>query len=189
MLAETWDRQSGEPENCYRAFCTYRDMGAGRTVPAAFRQQSGNNQATQAAGAWNRWSARYEWKPRALDYDRHLGSAARRGIDRATEDAAAKWARRRDSQAEADWLFSQKYASEVGRLLHRPDGLLLLDARQLKDAIAVTAAASALAWAAIHEALPDPDDNIDFDAATTEELRAHLARVEARFAPRIARTG
>jgi hypothetical protein len=183
-----WDRQPGESEAAYRAFCAFRDMGQDRTSIAAFRQQRGNKRATHPSGEWSRMLKAHDWHARALAWDHHNAGVAQDAVDRVTEDQAEKWARRRDQQAEADYAFSQSYAGQIAR--HFPKGdLPPLPIRELKDAVAVTAAASALAWAAINTQLPDtdPDADFDFENATTEEIRAAIARLEGKFAPRIAR--
>jgi hypothetical protein len=89
---------------------------------------------------------------------------------------------RSDAQAEADYAFAQRYASEVARRLSSPL-LAEMPIRDLKAAVEVTAAASALAWAAIQGQLPSCDFDFDPHTATTEQLTEAIERIEAVIGP------
>lgn len=53
----------------YQAFLFYRDMGPSRNVKEAFRQSSGNPDAKQANGSYNRWCKDFRWYERAVAFD------------------------------------------------------------------------------------------------------------------------
>lgn len=199
-MPESWDRQPGEPERGYDAFLVYRDLGPERSVPAAYRQRSGNDLAKQAGGQWNAWSKAFHWKSRALAYDHHTARVAQDAVDKVTAAQAEKWAARRDARAEVDWQLAEDLTRKVQVWAKMPpvsrtalaDGRTLVEAvgiRETKDVAAIAQAASQMAYAAINVAIPDPDAYFDYEHATTEELRAALERVEAKISPRIARAG
>lgn len=183
-MVEPWDRQPDEPEGAYEAFVVFRDMGSDRTISEAFRHKTGTRGAQQASGRFKSWAKVYKWRDRALAWDNHLTAVQVRGIDRATEDQAEEWTRRKVARLEFDFAQAEKLSTKIDRLI---DGLDT--PRDLKDAAAVVTAASNLAWVAINTALPDHDANLDLETATEEEIRARIARLEGKAVPRIARTG
>ena len=65
-----WEQLAGESAKAFAAFAVYRDLGAQRSISAAYRQSSGS--AAAAAGTWNGWSTEHEWVARAEAYDKHL---------------------------------------------------------------------------------------------------------------------
>jgi hypothetical protein len=201
-MAETWDRQPGESEEAYRAFCVFRDMGPDRELIGAYRSTRGTaggpprDRARNTPGRWKTWAADHEWRRRALAWDNRRDAAATRAVERVADQEGEKWGRRLTAQADADFAFSQKYAAEVARRLNDADRLQLMTPRDLKACMDVTVAASGLAWAAIAAALPDTYADLDYHTATTEQLTAALERLDAtigaatgRGLPQLARTG
>jgi hypothetical protein len=193
---ETWDRQPGESEVAYKAFRAFRDAGADRSMIDVYRQETGRKQAADPSGQWAGWAKAHDWKGRARDWDNHRDAAATRAVARVAEQSGEKWAQRLTAQADADFAFAQKYAAEMARRLNDADALRAMPAKELKDCIAVTTAASQLAWAAIAAALPDLYADLDTSAATTEQLTAAIERLDrtigaaaAPVQPRIARAG
>jgi hypothetical protein len=188
-----WDRQPGESEAAYRAFCAFRDMGADRSVLEAFRQSEGKVGAKQATGRWNKWVKDHRWYERVRDYENHPRAIERTAVDRVTDETAERWARRLTAQADADFAFSQRFAGEIARRLNSPL-LAEMPVKDLKACMDVTVAASGLARAAIAAALPDLYADLDPHTASTEELTAAIERLDrilgaatSRSVPRIAR--
>lgn len=77
MTAELWEQQSGETARAYKAFVTYRDLGAERSIDRAYvalsskRQRNGSETAAKAAPRhWYEWSSNNEWVRRAQAWDR-----------------------------------------------------------------------------------------------------------------------
>lgn len=61
-----WDRLEGEPDGAYRAFCVYRDMGAGRTYPKVSEElDKGPNYKVYLS----QLSRKYNWRERVAAYD------------------------------------------------------------------------------------------------------------------------
>lgn len=78
MNTPTYERQPEESAKAYEAFCLYRDMGAGRSVDAAwrsFQEKQGANRGQiggkigRAPTGWWRWSSEYQWVRRAEEWD------------------------------------------------------------------------------------------------------------------------
>lgn len=64
-----WDRRTGEPVRWYSRFESFRLIGPGRSVDAAYRLETGRD-TSQRAGAvwWKNYRAR-EWQSRAEAWD------------------------------------------------------------------------------------------------------------------------
>lgn len=69
-MAEVWEKQQNESSKAFKAFATYRDMGAERSL----------TKVAQACGKsvsiCNRWSSLHQWVARAQAYDQHLEDIA-----------------------------------------------------------------------------------------------------------------
>lgn len=65
-----WEQQPGESARAFAAFCIYRDLGAKRSLNAAYQEQSGST--STAPGTWTAWSREHAWVERAEAYDQHL---------------------------------------------------------------------------------------------------------------------
>src|SRR5579883_2449047 len=74
---QAWERQDGETQKAYSAFCVYRDMGTARSLLKAYRQQAGKAGATSVSGRWTEWSDVHNWLRRAEYYDAYLERQAR----------------------------------------------------------------------------------------------------------------
>lgn len=74
-ITQIWDRQPSETPKSWRGFCTYRDMGIGRSLPktaAALEQKD--------ISSLKSWSARFDWVARANAYDTQLESQRRSAL-------------------------------------------------------------------------------------------------------------
>lgn len=69
----SWERQPGETEAAYVAFCAYRNGGPDRSLNAAYSQDG-----KRAPGQWAKWSAANSWVTRAEAYDDYLEAEVRR---------------------------------------------------------------------------------------------------------------
>jgi len=67
-----WVQRPGECFRAYAHFAAYRDLGPGRSLLRAWRQQTGNERATCVPGRWTQWSQVHGWAARAAAYDAHL---------------------------------------------------------------------------------------------------------------------
>lgn len=94
--AQPWEQRPDESGRAYAAFVVYRDMGAKRNVPDAYRQGTGRPQAKQASGVWNGWAKKYRWAERARAYDEHQAALRQKGIEQATVESGRAMAQIRD---------------------------------------------------------------------------------------------
>jgi hypothetical protein len=67
-----YERQPGESAKAYAAFTAFRDLGPGRSVLKAYRQETGKEPARQPSGTWIGWAARWHWHDRAEAWDAEL---------------------------------------------------------------------------------------------------------------------
>ena len=77
ITPDPWERQPSESAQAFRAFASFRDLGATRTVSDAYRSQTGRPQAKRAPSWWTGWSAKFEWRPRAFAWDAELDRRGR----------------------------------------------------------------------------------------------------------------
>lgn len=64
-----WERQQGEGEQAYQAFCVFRDLGEKRTMPATV------NKVGKYQSLLNEWKRKWNWEERARAYDNDLQRA------------------------------------------------------------------------------------------------------------------
>lgn len=70
-MADLWDRQPDETAKAFEAFCVYRDLGPGRSIPQV-GQKLGKSEGTLEP-----WSSKYEWVKRATAWDAEQDRRAR----------------------------------------------------------------------------------------------------------------
>lgn len=80
MTTRPWDRQHGESGKAFEAFSIYRDLGAGRSIDAAWKRYA--NSDAQVSGYFRAWSAHFDWVERALQYDDYIEREARKKFER-----------------------------------------------------------------------------------------------------------
>lgn len=81
-----WDRLDGEGPRAWEGFATYRGLGPGRSIDAAYQQRT--SRTGRAAGHWNAWARDFRWVERARAWDAHQDAAATRATIDATTRAA-----------------------------------------------------------------------------------------------------
>ena len=64
-----WDRRPGEPALWYARFESYRLLGPGRSISAAFRVATGKDISHRAGASWWRAFRGGEWQRRAEAWD------------------------------------------------------------------------------------------------------------------------
>ena len=132
----------------------------------------------------------HRWAERARAFDAHLEAIRLHRADEAAAERSRLWSARGEEQLERDWQAAEDLSRRVEMLLKLPvldvtteaDGkttvIKAIRIRDVKVVVAVSLAASKLAWSAIDAAMemygPDPD--FDPVTATTEELRAQMSR-------------
>jgi hypothetical protein len=175
-------RLPGESEPAFAAFLLFRDLGRDRTVVDAYRQFTGNAEATQASGAWNRWAKAHRWAERALAFDRWLQAAR----DRIAAREAVKWERRRQEALERGWEASRALWAKADAMLDAPlatertegNMTVITPARWTFGTLArIARAAAELEVAVLTATAKDPADMSD------AELAALLAIEDAEISP------
>ena len=72
-------------------YITYRDLGPGRTIAAAWRAAGG---AGRVSGRWYRIARKKRWKERAADWDQKVEAAALAGVTESAADSPRRdWSR------------------------------------------------------------------------------------------------
>lgn len=70
-MATLWDRQEGEPEKAYAAFCRFRDMPKPRNLTALYKAETGRNNKN-VPGQWRGWRSTHDWDARVREYDNFI---------------------------------------------------------------------------------------------------------------------
>jgi hypothetical protein len=69
---ESWERIIGESSGAFAAFCSYRDLGAERSIRKAVESVEKDEAVRMKRyRVWRNWSAQFRWRERAADYDRY----------------------------------------------------------------------------------------------------------------------
>lgn len=164
-MAEPWERQPGESEAAYAAFRAFLQLGAERTVRAAYRQASGKAEASQVPGYWSKWVSEHRWAERALAWDQRAGAVHQEAVERAIAKGAAEWVRRRDEQHHLEYQLGRRLMKRADQLASFPvtretvddDGRPITvepaEPGMLKAAAVIAREGSALARSAIAAAL------------------------------------
>lgn len=73
----TWKQLEGESAQAYAAFIAYCELGAERSIDAAWTgAKQGQNRGKRAPSHWQKWSSKYRWVDRARSWDaEHVESA------------------------------------------------------------------------------------------------------------------
>lgn len=108
-----WERQPRETPKAWRAFCAYRDLGATRTVLAAYRLVTGHRDARNIPGWWSKWSSQNDWVERAAAYDQHKERLER-------EERERTWRERSAQVADLEWDTAQQLLGRAKEILSFP---------------------------------------------------------------------
>ena len=101
-----WEKLKEETNKAYKAFCFYRDMGSGRSMPKACKILG---KKPGYAIQLERWSRNFAWVKRAEAYDLYLEAEVRR----VSEKERLKMHERHAKQA---MLFQQKMLEKLQTL-------------------------------------------------------------------------
>lgn len=138
---QAWQRQPGEKQRPYAAFCVYRDLGPDRNLTKAVRvwltepcdksatkrrRQQRRYQTHEKPGGylhsvrqhWGRHSVRWGWVARVRAYDEWMDTTRQQEADRLATDAAIR-------EAEENEKERASRVSEARRLAHTAEGGLI----------------------------------------------------------------
>lgn len=93
-MTQMWAQRDGESTKAHRAFWLYVWLDKERSILAAYRQYSGNEEAKGAPGYFTAWSSKYDWPARARAYDLHVLEEREAGYDLARRQAQSEMSRR-----------------------------------------------------------------------------------------------
>ncbi len=120
---QPWERQPGETDTAFAAFCRYRDMplSARSARLAALAETKG----TQSANIrkFQAWSAKYSWVERVAAYSDHLDTIARQERERAIREMEQRQARTAQAIHHVvntrlqQWMGTQEALAETARSL------------------------------------------------------------------------
>ena len=111
---QAWTRRPGETARAYACFCTYRDLGTGRSLDAAYCQAKGLQKGSKrVAGFWQRWYRSNDWRSRAEAFDAFLDEAKRQA-------EVEKWKQRGEELAEQQWVVAMAMLEKAQQMLAFP---------------------------------------------------------------------
>ena len=67
-----------------------------------------------------RWSAKFDWRRRALAWDQHLAQIEAEAREKQAREKAELWERRREQQREDDYQFRQALTKKMNQMLALP---------------------------------------------------------------------
>jgi hypothetical protein len=89
MAEHPWERQEGETSKAFAGFESYRMLGPGRSLQAAWerycsrpgmlreRRQARGEEALHCPGYWTAWARKWNWRERAVAWDEEVAALAR----------------------------------------------------------------------------------------------------------------
>ena len=110
---QIWDRQEGETDSSWSAFCAYRDDLSGRTLLKAYQQHKDNLDAVNVPGWFAAWSVSHNWVERVRAYDAALEQQAR-------EEREAVWLERQRQLLEDEWQASRTLLAKANAMMNEP---------------------------------------------------------------------
>lgn len=117
----SWLRQSRESEKAYWAFQSYLNLGSHRTLDAAFRQatqqQNGNK---RASGKWTAWYSKYTWKARAEAFDDHLRGLEQQQREAEVSARAKQWIEECEALRQRELEMAEKLLAKAQEMLSYP---------------------------------------------------------------------
>ncbi len=107
-------RLTGESARAYAAYKTYRDLGPQRSLTVAWQQNQAakgrQGRPKKCCGQWQRWSVKWNWVERAVNYDAYLDAeecTARVENRKKCEDMRGKFEFNNQSRLEGQILMWQ----------------------------------------------------------------------------------
>src|SRR5437660_1461972 len=90
-----YERQPGESDRAFAAFCCYRDLGPKRSLDEVGKRlyggQSGRKRA--ATGRVQEWSSNWQWRERVAAWDAHLDQQTREAQEKARREMGERHAK------------------------------------------------------------------------------------------------
>lgn len=153
-----WERQAGETEKAYLAFCQYRDTPQGERSVRQLAAKAGVR-----SKVWHGWSSKYSWVARAAAWDDWLDSLRRRETENAVKRAARRHIRLSRQLQELAGVELVKLAdrSEKG-------DVPVMRARDIPRALDVSVKLERLAMG---EATDRVEGKLDFSKLSMDELQ------------------
>ncbi len=112
--SQAWTRRPGETSAAYAAFCTYRDLGPGRSLDAAYARAQGLQKGDKrASGHFQRWHRDYAWRSRAEAFDAFLDQAKRQA-------EVEKWKQRGEELVEKQFAVAMAMLKKAEQMLAFP---------------------------------------------------------------------
>jgi len=68
-MSEAWARRDDETPKAWAAFCVYRELGAGRSIPKALET---SGKPVGSLRWWELWSRTFDWVARCRAYDTYI---------------------------------------------------------------------------------------------------------------------
>lgn len=126
---QPWTKQPWETQRAFECFCVYRDMGTGRSLREAYREEAGKDEVKQVSSHWARWSSDHNWVERAEAWDQHILERKRKEREREIEEMYDRHINA------AQQLFAKAYQ----RIMNADDGEMSLEEarRALSEAVEI----------------------------------------------------
>lgn len=110
-MRHEWDQLPKETPKAFAAFTIYRDLGESRSLVKV------QGQVRKCARLIARWSAKFDWRARALAFDVEKSKIAIKAIEAAAANAAAEWKRREKQLKETEWAMHEAAIAAARRAL------------------------------------------------------------------------
>jgi len=120
---QLWERQKGETQKSYAAFCLYRDAGPKRSLRATHDTFYGEGRSNLAQITV--WSTKWQWVARTAAYDEHLDAQRRERMEAARaeiEDAELKDYRAQMKRWHEVWEQSPKFQQKARQFVKGQNG-------------------------------------------------------------------
>ena len=178
-MTQLWERQQGESDKAFSAFCVYRDLPPKeRTLLRAYEVHSGRNRKdiskkqAQPPGYFKQWCDKYEWFNRATAYDDYLDFQQRE----ATREAKIQY---RKDLVEAQQRVSKMLVEKAELMLKFPLLEQEINGKVIKPPKWTFAQAALLFKASVDASklLFTDDDNIAIDGNLDDDIEKLLEQL------------
>jgi len=124
-MTSPWLKRPDESDAAFAAFTGFRDLGPGRSLDEAWRQQGpsgapkGTKRPHRAPGSWKRWKRDHDWDSRAQAYDHRNETTLDAGLIGALGARGEALADRLAKVREEDWAMGQQLIAAAKTMLER----------------------------------------------------------------------